>query len=55
MKHFLFTDYATGEDFIVGAFDLEDAYEEAKDYFIEPRYQCELSEWEAEASGLDEY
>ena len=55
MRHFLFTDYATGEDFIVGANDLEEAYEMAKDYFIEPRYQCELTEGEAEASGLDEY
>ena len=55
MKHYLFTDYATGEDFIVGAYDLEDAYHEATEYFEDPRYQCELDEYEAEASGLDEY
>lgn len=55
MKHFLFTDYATGEEFIVGANDLEEAYELAKDYFIDPYYRCELTEMEAEMSGLDEY
>ena len=55
MKHFLFEDYDTGEDFIVGAATLPEAIEEAKLYFADPSYVCELSETEAEASGLDEY
>ena len=55
MKHFLFEDYETGEEFIVGAKTKEKAFEEAKLYFADPSYICELSEAEAEASGLDEY
>ncbi len=55
MKHFLFEDYDSGEDFIVGAATLSEAIEEAKLYFADPSYVCELSEIEAEASGLDEY
>lgn len=55
MKHFLFEDYDTGEEFIVGADTLTEAIEEAKLYFADPSYICELSEVEAEASGLDEY
>ena len=55
MKHFLFEDYDTNEEFIVGADTLQEATEEAKLYFADPSYICELSEVEAEASGLDEY
>ena len=55
MKHFLFEDYDTKEEFIVGADTLTEAIEEAKLYFADPIYICELSEFEAEASGLDEY
>lgn len=55
MKHFLFEDYETGEEFIVGAETKEQAFKEAKLYFTDPNYICELSEAEAEASGLDEY
>ena len=55
MKHFLFEDYDSGEDFIVGAATLPEAIEEAKLYFADPSYVCELSEIEAEASGRDEY
>lgn len=55
MRHFLFEDYATGEEFIVGADNLGEAFEEARTYFGDPSYICELSEDEAEASGLDEF
>ena len=55
MRHFLFEDYDTGEEFIVGADNLGEAIEEAKTYFADPSYICELDEFEAEASGLDEY
>ena len=55
MRHFLFEDYDTGEEFIVGADNLGEAIEEAKTYFADPSYICELTEDEAEASGLDEY
>lgn len=55
MRHFLFEDYDTGEEFIVGADNLGEAMEEAKGYFTDPRFSCELTEFEAEASGLDEY
>lgn len=55
MRHFLFIDEYTGEEFIVGADHLMDAKETAKTYFVEPRCICELSDIEAEMSGLDEY
>lgn len=55
MRHFLFEDYDTGEEFIVGADNLGEAMEEAKTYFADPSYICEFSEFEAENSGLDEY
>lgn len=55
MRHFLFEDYDSGEEFIVGADSLDEAMEEAKIYFADPSYICELTEEEAEASGLDEY
>ena len=55
MKHFLFEDYDIGEEFIVGADSLDEAWEEAKMYFADPSYICEFTDAEAEASGLDEY
>lgn len=55
MKHYLFYDDESGEEFIVGADDLNQAYAIAKDYFESPIYQLVMSEFEAEASGLDEY
>ena len=56
MKHYLFEDLESGEEFIVGA----DSFAEAKTIAVENfgsevEYQCQLSECEAEASGLDEY
>ena len=47
MKHYLFEDLETGEQFIVGACDLNEAKEIAKDNFTEPEYQYQLSEFEA--------
>lgn len=54
-KHYLFEDLETGEEFIVGACDLDEAKEIAKEYFEDPKYCYRMSEFEAEASGLDEY
>ena len=55
MKHYLFIDFDTGEEFIVGADNREEALATAREYFAEPVFQCELSDIEAEVSGLDEY
>ena len=55
MRHYLFEDEVTGEEFIVGEYCLEEAYIEAKLDFDEPHFICELSDAEAEMSGLDEY
>ena len=55
MRHFLFEDYDTGENFIVGAYDLEEAWNTARMFFADPSYICEYSDLEAEMSGLDEY
>lgn len=55
MKHFLFTDHITTEDFIVGEDNLDAAFRIARYEFEWPVFICELTEEEAEASGLDEY
>ena len=55
MKHYLFVDEKTGEEFIVGANNIDKAYGEALNWFVNPTYLCELTDDEAEASGLDEY
>ena len=55
MRHYLFEDYDTGEEFIVGADCVTDASVIANEYFEEPHFVCQLTEMEAEASGLDEY
>lgn len=55
MKHYFFYDEITGEEFIVGADNLFAAQEIATEYFEEPKFFYEMSEFEAEASGLDEY
>ena len=54
-KHYLFKDSATGEEFIIGANCVTDANVIASEYFEEPHFVCRLTEFEAEASGLDEY
>lgn len=55
MRHFIFCDNETGEEFIVGAESLEKAWQIAKEYFFEPEFCSECSDMEAEMSGLDEY
>lgn len=60
MRHFLFEivddDFAeAGEEFIVGADSKDEAIQIATDYFSVVKYICELSDFEAELSGLDEY
>lgn len=55
MKHYLFEDFETGEEFIVGADCVANASTTASEYFEEPHFVCRLTEFEAEASGLDEY
>jgi hypothetical protein len=65
MKHYLFCEKNTGEEFIVGANDvitakimaMEIAWDIAMNYCEEADlgYYGEITEEEAEASGLDEY
>lgn len=55
MKHYLFTDRATCEDFIVDENSLDNAYEIARENFAEPRYLCELNDFQAETKGVDIY
>ena len=55
MRHFLFIDNATGEEFLVSADSKVEAKEIAHDYFEEPEYCFEVDEETAEMSGLDEY
>ena len=55
MKHYLFTDDQNGEDFLVGAADKYEAFAIACSYFEECHLVCEVSEMEAENSGLDEF
>lgn len=59
MKHYLFECVAEseneGEQFIVGANTFAEAERIALEEFYEVAFICELTEEEAEASGLDEY
>jgi len=55
MKHYFFTDRATCEDFIVDENSLDKAYEIARENFAEPRYLCELNDFQAETKGVDIY
>ena len=60
MKHYLFECIAPGsanegEQFIVGADCYDDAEEIARNNFGKCEFYGEISEMEAEASGLDEY
>lgn len=54
MKNYLFTS-KDGEEFIVEAITKENAKCIALDYFNEPKFICELSDFEAEMSGIDTY
>jgi hypothetical protein len=66
MKHFYFTELNTGEEFIVGADTLSEAMVVAEEIGIDivnnygaglpkVKFEYEMTEFEAEASGLDEY
>lgn len=66
MKHYLFCETTSGEEFLVGAENEADAYEIAEPIAVdlanmwadgEPELECygTISEEEAENSGLDEY
>lgn len=66
MNHYLFEEFFSGEQFIVGADSLVEAYIEADEIVEDFKkfneleeakcvYICRLTDEEAEASGLDEY
>ena len=55
MRNFLFYDKASGEDFIVEAFNREEAEKTAELYFDVPQFSYEISDFEAEMLGLDTY
>lgn len=55
MKHYLFEDLESGEEFIVGADCVTNASVIASEHFEEPYFVRGLTEFEAEASSLDEY
>lgn len=56
MRHFLFEDLVSGEEFIVGACGFSKARDIAIDNFGEEVHFChEMTDFEAESSGLDEY
>ena len=56
MKHYLFEDLESGEEFIVGAATIGEAMTVAIDEFGKNvKYRYQMTEEEAEASGLDEY
>ena len=65
IRHFYFIEEETGEEFIVGAPDLATAKVEAKEIAADIAnnegvwpslsYEYEMTDEEAEASGLDEY
>ncbi len=65
MKHYYFVEDESGEEFLVGAYNLAEAWEIARSIgdtiaincAIEPSlsFEYEMTEEEAESSGLDEY
>ena len=55
MKHYLFEDLQNGEYFLAGGADKDEAFAIACSYFEECQLLREVSEFEAENSGLDEY
>lgn len=65
MRHYYFIESETGEEFIVGADTLEEAWmiaedvgdQIATDYAVrvDLEFLCEMTDEEAEMSGLDEY
>ena len=55
MKHYLFTDKDTGEEFLVCDDTLLAAMDTALSVFPMAVFVCKLTDFEAEMSGLDEY
>lgn len=56
MKHYLFMDDESGEEFLVGAYNAETAKDIARNNFGDyVKIICIMSDTEAEMSGLDEY
>lgn len=55
MRTFYFIDEETGEEFLVETTDKKQAIKMAHEYFAGPRFIREISEYEAEMSGLDTY
>ena len=55
MKNYLFYDNASGEMFIVETDMKEKAYLCAYKYFEEPKFEGEISNFEAEMLGYDTY
>lgn len=55
MRHYLCEDLQNGEYFLVGEENKTKATELAASYFEEFKLLYEVSEFEAENSGLDEY
>lgn len=55
MMNFYFIDNETGENFIVQATDYHTAVGVASEYFEEPCFVREMSDYEAEMVGVDVY
>jgi hypothetical protein len=55
MYNYLFWDEVTGEEFLVYAQNKNQAIEIANEYFEEPQFDSEVTDFEAEMMGLDTY
>ncbi|MBO7694681.1 MAG: hypothetical protein J6T10_18855 [Methanobrevibacter sp.] len=55
MHNYLFWDEVTGEEFLVYAQNKKQAIEIANEYFEEPQFDSEVTDFEAEMMGLDTY
>lgn len=55
MHNYLFCDGVTGEEFLVYAQNRAQAIVIANEYFEEPQFDSEVSDYEAEMMGLDTY
>lgn len=55
MYNYLFWDEATGEEFLVYAQNKNQAIEIANEYFEEPQFDSEVTDFDAEMMGLDTY
>ena len=55
MRTFYFIDEETGEEFLIETTDKKKAIKMAHEYFEDPKFISEISEYEAEMSGLDTY